>query len=519
MLAAARVAAQVTTAQYGNARLNANTHETKLTPLTVTATSFGRVATFPVDGDVYAQPLYRAVRAGRSEGTRISRDVLFVATEAGSVYAFDAQGTDRQPLWKRRLLDAGEEPLTFQDVLCPFIRPTIAITPTPVIDTIANALYVLARARTRDSAGHLRFVQRLYAIDLSTGQDIRSPAEIRASVNGTGAGARNGRVDFDPLRENPRAALLLDRGVLYLSWASSCDVGPYHGWIMAYDAATLRQIAAFNTSPDGSAAGVWQGDAGLAADENGFVYAVTGNGTFDERAPRRNYGNSILQLHLADNSLSVASFFTPSNQAMLDRQDGDLGSSGPMLLPSDEATKRPLVIVTGKDGMSYVVDRAHMGGYQAGNNPHARQVVHTSAGGFGAAAYWNGRLFIWGSDTTLLAYSVKSGQLQPNAMAAHTRTSDPGSIPVVSANGDRDGIVWAMESRRWRGPDLPGVLHAYLADDVRQELYNSEMNASRDRMDLATRFSIPTVANGRVFVGAKREVDVFGTLGSGIRRQ
>jgi hypothetical protein len=401
--------------------------------------------------------------------------------------------------------------VSFQDVLCPFIRPVVGITATPVVDTATGTIYVLARSKKRDEQGRWRFTQRLHALDVRTGGDAHAPVEIEGSVAGTGTGSRGGRIEFDPLRENPRAALLLDRGVVYAAWASSCDVGPYHGWVIAYDAATLRQVGALNTSPDGGEAGIWQGDAGLAADDSGNVYAVTGNGSFGPPTAGRNYGNSLLQMHRSGDALVVQHSYTPPNAAELTRHDADLGSSGPILLPIDSATRHPLVFFTGKDGMSYLVDRPVTLSAKAAI-PAARQILRTSAGGFGASAYWKHHLYVWGSDTTLLAFSVQNGRLQPQPVAGPTRTADPGAMPVVSANGERDGVVWAVETRRWRGADQPAILHAYLADDIRRELYNSETNASRDRLGMATRFAIPTVVDGRVFVGTKSEVDVYGIL-------
>jgi hypothetical protein len=482
-------------------------------------TTFGKIATLPVDGDVYAQPLYvPRTTVTLAGGRAATRDVVIVATEGGSVYAFDATSgptIDTQPLWRRRVAGApgGPVPLSPQDVLCPFIRPDISITATPVVDVAKSVVYVLARMKERDAAGNFRYIQRLYALDLRTGDDALSPAEIRASVAGTGEGSHGGRVDFDPLRENPRAALLLDHGNVYLSWASSCDVGPYHGWVMAYDAATLRQTAVFNTSPNGTAAGIWQGDAGLAADSMGNVYAITGNGTFDRSAPVANYGSTVLQLRLTGNSFTVSDYFTPSDEEALSKEDADLGSSGPMLLPADAATRGALISFTGKDGRSYLVDRAAMGKFHAGRAPasDARQVIRTSDGGFGSSAYWNHMLYVWGSHSTLHAYRVAGGKLT-SPVVAKTKTVDPGAMPVVSANGTAGGIVWAIETRTWRGADKPAVLHAYDALDVRRELYNSEMSPARDRAGLATRFAVPTVSNGRVFIGTKGGIDVYGLL-------
>lgn len=486
-----------TTAQYDNARTGAAVHETVLTPAKVKA-GFGRVGAIAVDGDVYAQPLYLPRPGGRAE--------LIVATENNSVYAFDVATLPSQLLWHANLNGSGI-PLTFPDVRCPFIRPSVGITPTPVIDTGTGSLYVLTRTKTAGG-----YTQTLHRLDLRNGHDLVPPAEIRARVPGTGIDAQNGIVSFNPLRENPRAALLLARGVVYLSWASSCDVAPYHGWVMAYDAATLTQRAVFNASPDGADAGIWQGDAGLAADSAGRVYAVTGNGSFDTAAThRRDWGSTILQLTLRDSTLAVTDFFTPWNQSALTLDDNDLGSSGPILLPMQPGGRNPLLVVTGKDGTTYVVNRDAMGKYGTTDQGRVVQALQTSTGGFGAAAYWNHTVYLWGSDDVLKAYRVSENGLALRE-SAPAHATDPGSTPTISADGNRNGIVWAIETRTWNGRDKPAVLHAFDAGDVRVELFSSERNSGRDRAGFATRFAIPTVAGGRVYVPAKGEVDVYGLL-------
>ena len=499
---------QVTTAQYGNSRSGAATGETTLNPRNVSVGSFGKVGRFTVDGDVYAQPLYLPaldLAGGRT-------DVLFVATEHGSVYAFRASDPGSPPIWKTSFIDPSLDITTvsFRDARCPFIRPEIGITSTPVIDAAAGIIYVLMRSREPTSSGDHRFVQRLHALNIRTGRDKVPPIEIRAAVRGAGGDAKNGMVAFDPLRENPRAALLLTHGVVYLAWASTCDVNPYHGWVMAYDAKTLRQVGVFNATPSGSDAGIWQGDAGLAADSAGNVYAVTGNGTFSEGASAANYGNTVLKLALTPAGFTVRDYFTPYNQLELSSEDQDLGSSGPVLI-DDRGPHPHTLFVTGKEGVSYLIDRDRMGRFHAGDDAHALQTVKSSTGGFGAVAYWNHTVYVWGSNDVIKSYRVTTGHLS-NPVEGTARSADPGATPTVSANGDRDGIVWAVETRTWRGNDKPSILHAFDAADVRKELYNSEINASRDRAGTTLRFAIPTVAAGRVYVGVKDAVDVYGVL-------
>src|SRR5262245_41079559 len=269
---------QVLTSQYDNARTGATRTETVLTPANVNAAEFGKVFSFAVDGDVYAQPLYLP---GVDVPGKGRHDVVYVATEHDSVYAFDA-GRAGEPLWHVSFLKPGVTTVPAADARCPFIAPEIGITPTPVIDRASGTIYVLARTKERRAPdAPPRYAQWLHALDAASGAErTGSPVEIAASVKGTGAGAANGSVMFDPLLELPRAGLLLTGGQVYLTWGSSCDVGPYHGWVMAYDARTLKQTAVFNTSPDAGESGIWQSDMAPAADAEGHVYVVTGNGAF-----------------------------------------------------------------------------------------------------------------------------------------------------------------------------------------------------------------------------------------------
>jgi hypothetical protein len=498
--------AQLATAQYGNARTGSNVTETILTPRSVRPATFGKLAALKVDGDVYAQVLYLPAVTIPGKGKRA---VIFVATEHNSVYAFDAS-TPAQPLWHVNLSNgiAGATAVPAQDARCPFIRPEVGITPTPVIDTTTGMMLVLARTKERN-----RYAQRLHALDIATGAARHPSVEIQASVRGRGVGNVAGAIDFDPLRENPRAALLLTGGRVILSWASSCDVGPYHGWIMAYDARTLAQVAVFNTTPDGSDGGIWQGDAGLAADDSGRIFAVTGNGTFDAATNGRDYGDTVLELKLGAAGFTVADYFTPFNEKKLEEQDGDLGSGAPLLLPHQPGPHPNLLFLGGKGGGVYLLDRDRLGHFDAAGDKAAVQTMEAHGMVMGAAAYWNGVVYtLWSSDV-LKAFPITNGRLSetPSSQATHQFT-DPGATPTVSSNGNADGIVWVVETKAWNGSDRPAVLHAYDAANVAREVYSSEQNASRDRMGSAVRFAIPTVVAGRVYVGAKGQVDVYGLL-------
>ena len=398
VFACAVLGAQVLTSQVDNARTGANTHETVLTPANVNSRQFGKLFTLKADGGIYAQPLYVPQVAVPGKG---SRNVLFVATENDSVYAFDA---DRggAPLWQTSFLKSGSgrSPVSSEDVNCPFIQPGIGITPTPVIDAQSGTIYVLAR--TSEGGGIFsspRYGQRLHALSLTTGQEKPgSPVEISAK-------------GFDALRELPRAALLLVNGQVILTWASSCDVKPYHGWVMAYDAHTLKQTAVFNTSPDAGESGIWQSDNGPAADAQGNIYTATGNGKFTAIAGGRDYGDSLLKLGFDSGSFGVRDYFTPSNEAAMNASDQDLGSGGPIVLPDQPGPHPHLILIGGKNGMMFVLDRDRLGHRQTAAANPVLQVLHFGGGIYAAPAYWNGHLYVQASDDALSDFVLNHGQL------------------------------------------------------------------------------------------------------------
>jgi hypothetical protein len=509
---------QVTTSQYDNARTGANLNETVLTPRNVNANEFGKLFTFPVEGDVYAQPLFLPNLPIPGHGTH---DVLFVATEHDSVYAFDAAGNPRTALWKVSFLDStrGISTVPAESVECPFINPEIGVTSTPVVDPQTGTLYVLARTGERDANGKRRFWQRLHALDVRTGAEkFGGPTAIRASVssaNGALFGLFSRTVEFGALHENPRAALTLANGMVYLTWASSCDVGPYYGWIMAYDAHTLQQASALNTAPEAGEAGIWQSDTGPAVDRTGDLIVSTGNGKFDASSGGPNYGDTLLKLTTGRNRLTVANYFTPSEQAELNATDGDLGSGGPLLVPTQPGSNVHLAVIGGKGGVIYVVNCDRMGKFVAGNDSHAVQTIKVGGGIMGAPAYWNGHVYYFPSNDVLKDFAVQGAHLSPDPVArGKIQIVDPGATPSISANGAKDGIVWVLQTKGWRAPDRPAVLSAYDAKDVANEIYDSQQNDTRDRAGIARRFVIPIVVNGRVYVGLSGGVDVYGLLGS-----
>ncbi len=449
--------AQITTSQYDNMRTGATLNEKILTPANVNVQQFGKLGVFKVDGAVYAQPLLVPAVEIPDKGMH---NVLFVATEHDSVYAFDAERPGDPPLWHVNFFDKERDitPVSADQVQCPFIEPEVGITSTPVIDVKSGTLYLLARTELSRRFGDAEFFQHLHALAITTGvEKFGGPKAITASVPGRGRGSKNGRVTFDPLFENPRASLLLTNNTVYLTWASSCDVGPYHGWLMAYDAQTLAQKAALNVTPDGGEGGIWASDTGPAADIEGNVYVPTGNGTFDAATGGRDYGDSELKLALQGSAIMVRDYFTPSDQEYLSESDGDLGSSGPTLLPDQPGPHRHLLLQPTKGKALYVIDRDRMGQYRADGDAVVQRIA-------------------------------------------------------MAGGGKENAIVWAVATRVWNGADRPAVLYAFDAKDVTEPIYSSEQSSTRDRAGLATRFVVPIVFNGRVYVAARGEVDAYGLL-------
>jgi len=501
--------AQVTTSQYDNARTSATLNEKILTPQKVDAQRFGKIGAFKVDGPVYAQPLFVPNVEIPGKGTH---DVLFVATEHDSVYAFDANRPGDPPLWQLSFLDnaRGTIPLSEDMVQCPFIRPEVGITSTPVIDIKTGTLYVLARTAIRHAVGANEYFQHLHALAITTGvEKFGGPKLITASVPGRGAGRSDRQVAFDPLHENPRAALTLANNMVYLTWASSCDVDPYHGWVMAYDAQTLAQKAVLNVNPDGSEGGIWLSDAGPAVDSEGNLYVPTGNGTFDATSGGRDYGDSVLKLD--GSSLAVRDYFTPFDQADILAGDSDVGSSGPTLLPDQSGPHRHLLLQPTKHSVLYVIDRDQMGKFHADSDA-IPQRIRMGGEGFGAMAYWNGHAYFAASDDVLRDYAIKNGQLTLNASSA-TKFGNPVATPTVSSDGNRNAILWAVATKIWNGPETTAaVLYAFDVAKLGQPIYTSEQNSQRDRAAMAARFVIPIVVNGRVYFGTRSEVEVYGLL-------
>jgi hypothetical protein len=505
------------TQHYDTARTGWNNNEPTLTPATVGGGKFSLAFTQPVNGQVYAQPLYVGGLDLPPFGVR---NVVFVATEAGSVYAFDADVPDPVtpgkpgPYWKRSMLWAGERPFnTVTDLAkgCTDLVPDVCITATPVIDRTAGVLYVTAKTITQ--AGGVTHY-RLHAMRLTDGRAQTPAVEITGSVPGTGASSVGGKITFNPQFQHNRPGLLLSGGTLYLAFASHCDHPPYYGWVFGYNAATLAQVATFNAAPDKSrrlvpkgfsdqAAGIWQGGFGVAADAQGFLYCETGNGPFDLDLDGKDCGDSVLKLTPA---LALAGSFTPHNQQDLDGTDKDLGSGGVMLLP-DQAGPHPHQMVScGKEGTVYLMDRENPGGFRA-NEDHVLGVLPQAIEGiWGGPAYYNGaqgqRIFYCGKDGPLRSLSLNNTQIHLLAHSADTFPFTSGT-PTVSSNGSAagTGVVWVTQVA---GGNTINLL-AFDADNVTHKVFH----AAAGPFNSGPKFTVPTVADGRVFVGTDQRLAVF----------
>jgi len=511
MLLALVTPVSVTTYHDDDARTGANLREHLLTPAVVNVEHFGKLASYAVDGQIYGQPLYLP---DVHIGSRAAHDVVYVATEHDSVYAFDADPrahASRKPLWRVSFLDAshGVTSVPAQDFRCDAIEPEIGITSTPVIETATGTLYVVAMTKEREGAS-VSYVQRLHALDVRTGAERPgSPVTIQASVPGSADGGTV--VVFNPAYHKQRAGLALVHGVVYTTWASHCDrPRPFHGWLIGYDARTLKQVAVYNTTPNGDEGAFWSGGAAPAVDAAGDLFVVSGNGTFDRGTTPPDLASSYLKLSTG-REVRVLDSFTPFDYERLNLHDLDLAAGGIVLLPDDVGSPQHphLLAAGGKDGRIYLLDRDRLGGDQTGTDSGAvqrlDQMLHTYF--FGDPAYFDGRLYFCSSFDRLKMFGVHDATLTiaPLSQSRHTYMY-PGCEPSVSANGNKSGIVWTL--------DAPGTLRAYDASDLGRELYDSDQDRARDALGSYVKFSVPTVADGRVYAGAGGALVIYGLIGS-----
>jgi len=528
LIATAFAAAQtsVTTYHNDNFRTGLNNTEKILTPANVSGPNFGMLNSLPVDGYVYAQPLYLPNLAIPGKGVH---NVVFVATQHNSLYAFDAnlpQGSVQSALWHINLgpsvpnWDTGSGDIT----------PEIGITGTPVIVPPTSGsgtptIYVVAKTKTLDTNGNPVYKLKLHAFDTATGQPrTGSPTVIQGSVKGTGEGTDgNGNVPFQPLIQHQRPALLYvppiggaTAGTIYVGFASHGDNGPYHGWIFGYNASNLSLTGILNTTPNAhndpsgypiAAGGIWQAGGGLAWDGNS-IFCATGNGWFDP--PTGAYGDAIIKVN--PTTLAVTDFFSPSNQMDLDDEDGDLGSGASVLLPpsAGSAAHPNLLIASGKQGTIYLIDRSNMGKFNS-KDQIVSELPDVIGGIWGSPAYYNGSIYYGPIFGPIMSLPLSNAQFQAATPTSWTPEfyRYPGPTPAISANGTTNGILWAIQSDA-AGSSGPAILHAYDASNLGSELYSTSNTQGRDTLGPAVKFTVPTIADGRVFVGTGNSLAIFG---------
>jgi hypothetical protein len=385
-----------------------------------------------------------------------------------------------------------------------------------VIDSATGILYVLVRTK-EVSGGVATYPQRLHALDITTGGEVSgSPRLIQATIPGFGEGNLQGIISFNEIHHNSRAGLLLSNGVVYITWASPCDQHPYHGWVLGYDANTLQQVSVYNTSANGDANSIWQGGAGIAGDTSGNIYFFTGNGNFTADSGGADYGDAIMKLSPSGGTLDVADYFVPYNQQSLLVEDSDLSGGGPLLLPDQPTSPAHLLVGAGKEGTVYLVDRDNMGHFSPYDNNRIQQTLPSAVGikghedaFFGIPAYWQNHIYFWGANDVLKTFRLHNGLLSQKPISTATAISQvPGPVPMVSSNSNTNGIVWAMHHRA----NQSTILRAYDAANISREIYDSAQAGTRDQAGISVRFSVPTVANGRVYVGTQSELDVYGLL-------
>jgi hypothetical protein len=506
----------VLTYRNDNMRTGQNLTETQLTPTNVKSSTFGKLFSYAVDGKVDAEPL---VVSGLSIPGAGASNVVFAATEHDSVYAFDASsGTT---YWQVSLLKAGET--TSDNRGCGQVTPEIGITATPAIDLTAGphgTIYVVAMSK--DSSGS--YHQRLHALDVTTGaEQFSGPVDIAATYPGTGDNSSGGNVVFDPKQYKERTGLLIVNGVIYTSWASHCDAHPYTGWTMTYDELSLAQKGVFNFTPNGNGGAVWGAGGGASADSSGNVYFQIGNGIFDTTLnasgfPNKgDFGNAFVKLAPVITNgvpvLTALDYWTMDNTTSESNADEDLGSGGVLVLPDlvdSQGHVRHLGTGAGKDANVYVFDRDNMGKFDSANNSTLYQELPSGLGGgeFASPAWFNGNLYYGGSGDVIRSFKMTSALLAatPTSTTSASYTF-PGSSPSISANGTSNAILWAVQN------NSPAVLHAYDANDLVTEFYNSNQAAgNRDQFGSGNKFITPTIANGKVFVGTPNSVAVFGLL-------
>jgi hypothetical protein len=398
----------------------------------------------------------------------------------------------------------------FGDTGGTLILPEIGITSTPVIDPATATIYVEA-ATKRTAGSDVSYAHTLHALSLSTGAEkFGGPKTITASMRATGDGSSGGSLVFSPLHHLQRAALLLTKGVIYIAFASYEDVNPYHAWVLAYNAHSLGAVGFFNGTPDGSEGGIWQTGNGPASDASGAIFVGTGNGTFDADSGGRDYGDSLLKLTRKGSHLLLADYFTPAAQATLSAEDLDFATGGPLILPDQPTGPRHLALIPDKPGTIYLLNRDKLGHYNVSGDTQIVQEFQASGQMFSSAVYFNQQIYLGPVNGPITAYPIVAGQIVVSgAITAAPSFGYPGATPSISANGAKSGIVWAIDSEA--NASGPAVLYAFDATNL-AELYDSTQAGARDAAGIAVKFTTPTIAAGRVYVGTQSELDVYGLL-------
>ena len=509
-------------------RDGANMSEYALTTANVSSSTFGKLFSCQADAAIYTQPLWVSnITIGGAK-----HNIVVVATMRDTVYAFDADANPCVTYWHTQFIPSGETFYTAADVFDNSIFPDIGILGTPVIDSTSNIIYLVTKTKNTSGPGIIAH-QRLHALNLADGTEIaNSPVELDSSITVPGNCEGGSTIAFNTARENQRPGLALVNGVVYIAWASHGDLDPYHGWILGFNATTLSRVSTFNSSPNAAEglgycrAGIWMSGGAPAADAAGNLYVITGNGIFDGTSA---FGDSFLKL--SPTGLAVADWFTPMDQLSLDTFDHDLGAGGAAVLVDQTSGPHPhLIIGGGKSQILYLLDRTNMGHFTSGGPDNVVQTLNPSLASFSTPAFWQNTLYFFGFNGPGLAYTfVPATDTFNPSVASSTAASFlfPGSSPSVSSNGNSNGIVWTIDSNTYgtgdNGPASagPAVLHAFDATNLGTELWNSSQ-VPADAAGNAVKFTVPTVANGKVYVGSRGndttlgagtvfgEVDVYG---------
>jgi uncharacterized protein (TIGR03437 family) len=494
-------AAQVSvlTANYGPDRTNSNLQETQLTTGNVAPGSFGTLGAFPADGEVFAQPLYvSGVTIGQT-----THNVLLIATEHNSVYAYDA---DRMSppllLWRVNLgPSVPSSTLTSSTGAYVDISPEIGILGTGAVDPVAGVLYVVAETLQSGAP-----VFQLHALDLTSGQErMNGPVVISATVPVSGPGApSSGSLAFDPTQHIQRPGLLLLNGTVSIGFGSHGDAGLWHGWLMRYSASDLtKQLGVFLSTPTGSGGAIWQSGRGIAADDAGNTYFITGNGDYDGQ---QNFGESFVKL--AGNTVGISDWYTPANWQDLSENDYDL-SAGPAIIPGTHT-----LVGGDKSGNMYLVDGDSMGHLDSGDAAQIFQAVNTYIFTFALWGREDGAyVYVLEKNGSLNCFRIAGGTFYIRPVSASAATNGaPRMGMALSANGSQDGtgILW-VTSGAYQDPSTPGVLHAFDASNLSNELWNSGMSP-QDNLNGFIKFVSPTVVNGKVYAASSASVVVYGLL-------